>query len=205
MTASTPAPCILDWAWAGAGLGGEPSGDLHLVELFAHGALLAVIDGLGHGPEAAAASLRAVTILRAEPERPLQDLLPACHEALRKTRGAVMSLISLDTRSVTFDWCGIGNVEGVLLRAQPNAGRASEAITPRGGVVGYRMPSVKVSTLPLHPRDVFILATDGIRSGFVTEVDRESEPQAIADRVFAHRTDADDALVLVARYLGGRS
>jgi negative regulator of sigma-B (phosphoserine phosphatase) len=133
-------------------------------------------------------------------------LFDACHEALRKTRGAVMSLASLDTRSATVDWCGIGNVEGALLRAQPGGGRKSEAITTRGGVVGYRMPNIKVSTLPLHPRDVFILATDGIRSGFVGEVDLDSDPQAIADRVFArYRTNSDDALVLVARYLGEQS
>lgn len=206
MTALSPAPSILDWAWAGAGLHGEVSGDLHMVELLAHGALFAVIDGLGHGPEAAAASREAVRVLRAEPERPLRDLVEACHEALRKTRGAVMSLVSLDTQSATIDWCGIGNVEGVLLRAQPGDGRASEAITTRGGVVGYRIPSIKVSTLPLHPRDLFILATDGIRSGFTSEVDLDCDLQTIADGIFArHASKSDDALVLVARYLGERS
>jgi serine phosphatase RsbU (regulator of sigma subunit) len=195
-------PPIIDWAWAGLGLGGEESGDLHTVVPLPHGVLLAVTDGLGHGPEAAAASKEAAAVLQANAERPLQEIFELCHEALRKTRGVVMSLVYLDGRSRTLEWCGIGNVEGVLLR-KPTSGRSPEAITPRGGVVGYRLPNVKVSRRQVFPGDVLILATDGIRSGFTTDVDLDTEPQAIADAVFArHARGTDDALVLVARYLG---
>ena len=141
-------------------------------------------------------------VLRAHAERPLQQLVELCHEALRKTRGVVMSLVYLDSRSRTLDWCGIGNVEGVLLR-KLMSGLKCEAITTRGGVVGYRLPNVKVTTLPIYPGDVLILATDGIRSGFWSAIDADAKPQVIADTVFArHARGTDDALVLVARYLG---
>jgi serine phosphatase RsbU (regulator of sigma subunit) len=193
----------VEWGHAGVGLDGGPSGDLHLVVKLPGGLLLAVTDGLGHGPEAAAASERAAVILREQAERPLRDLVESCHEELRRTRGVVMSLVYIDGRSRTLEWCGIGNVEGVLLRASRTNGRTSEAISNRGGVVGYRLPSIKVGTLPVFPGDVLILATDGIRSGFSSDVDVEAAPQAIADSVFAkHARGTDDALVLVARYLG---
>jgi hypothetical protein len=50
---------------------------------------------------------------------------------------------------------------------------------------------------------VLILATDGIRSGFAEDVSLSDPPQRIAEQILARRaTGMDDALVLVARYLG---
>lgn len=206
MTETAQREAVVEWGHAGAGLDGGPSGDLHVVVELPHGALLAVTDGLGHGPEAAAASERAAVILREQAERPLRELLESCHEALRRTRGAVMSLVYVDARSRRLEWCGVGNVEGVLLRARASGGRAAEGISNRGGVVGYRLPSIKVGTVPVFPGDVMILATDGIRAGFSSDVDVEAAPQAIADAIFArHARGTDDALVLVARYVGAAS
>ena len=203
MTDPAPESPLLEWGFAGAGLNGDESGDLHVVVVWPHGALIAVIDGLGHGPEAALASRAAASILEERAREPLQALVERCHEGLRKTRGVVMSLASLDSRSATIDWCGIGNVEGMLYRASPVGGRVSEAITTRGGVVGYRLPPFKVTTLPLAPRDVLVLSTDGIRLGFSATLDLAGQPQAIADGIFAgFAKGSDDALVLVARYLG---
>lgn len=202
MNASTTAPPVIAYGWAGAALEGDESGDLHVVAMLPRGALLAVIDGLGHGPEAALAAREAATILRARAELPVSDLIERCHEGLRKTRGAVMSLVSLDMRSSTIDWCGVGNVESVLFRRSATAAPAREAMSTRGGVVGYRIPQLRVSTLSVSAGDTLILATDGIRSDFTAAVDLESEPQAIADALLDRfAKGSDDALVLVARCL----
>jgi negative regulator of sigma-B (phosphoserine phosphatase) len=64
---------MLDWAWAGAALEGDESGDACLVAPLPHGALLAVIDGLGHGPEAAVAAREATSLLQVRPERPSRN------------------------------------------------------------------------------------------------------------------------------------
>jgi phosphoserine phosphatase RsbX len=197
------APASIDWGWAGLGFAGGESGDQHLVMMLPHGALLAVIDGLGHGPKAALAAREAVSILQMHATLPIPALIARCHEGLKHTRGAVMSLAVLDNRSGTLDWCGVGNVEGVLLRAETASGRTCAAIIARGGVVGYRLPSLRVNTVSLLARDILILATDGISSDFTHAVDLEQPPQAIADSVFVQCSKAsDDALVLVARYLG---
>jgi hypothetical protein len=114
-----------------------------------------------------------------------------------------MSLASLDTRSSTIDCCGVGNVEGVLFRAGNAAQRAREAVPTRGGVVGDRLPPLKVNTYSVSPGEILVLATDGIGVEFTAAVDLESEPQTIADRVLArYGRDSDDALVLVTRFLG---
>jgi phosphoserine phosphatase RsbX len=194
---------VIDWAWAGAAFEGGESGDLHVVAPLRHGALLGVIDGLGHGPEAALAAREAAAILEAHSELPVQELIERCHVGIRKTRGVVMTLASLDTRSSTIDWCGVGNVEAVLFRARAGAEPAREAISARGGVVGYRLPPMKVRSVSIATGDLLVLATDGIRSAFAAVVDVEDEPQFIADSILDRCAMAsDDALVLVARYRG---
>jgi phosphoserine phosphatase RsbX len=115
----------------------------------------------------------------------------------------VMSLAAVDRRSSTLEWCGVGNVEGVLFRADATRARPREALTRRGGVVGYRLPPLKVTSLPLYRNDVLVLATDGIRSDFADAVDDQLAAQAIADAVFERcAKSTDDALVLAVRYLG---
>jgi phosphoserine phosphatase RsbX len=193
---------LVDWALAGLALdGARESGDLHVVAPFPDGVLVAAIDGLGHGAEAAIASREAARVLAASPGEPLPMLFERCHEALRRTRGAVMSVASLDARSSSMIWGGIGNVEGILLRA---GGARRESITLRGGVVGYQMPALRTSSVPLAPGDTLVLATDGIRSAFVGGLPGiRGTPQQVADAIFSGFTRVtDDALVVVARYVG---
>jgi serine/threonine protein phosphatase PrpC len=195
---------VLEWAFAGAGLGGHESGDAHVVAGFPGGALAAVIDGLGHGPDAAEAARAAARVLEAFAGEPVTELLFRCHEELRRTRGAVMSLASFDAAGSAMTWTGIGNVEALLLRG--GAGPAREALTPRGGVVGYQLPAPRATTVPVAPGDTLVMATDGIRSSFVAGLARapKGTPQELADAIFAgHARGSDDALVLVARYRGG--
>ncbi len=101
-------------------------------------------------------------------------------------------------------WLGVGNVEGVLLSAGGEAGLARESVLLRGGVVGYRLPPLRPAVLTIRPGDTLILATDGIRGGFVSQLTSGEPPQQMADGILArHGKGTDDALVLVARYLGG--
>src|SRR5207237_1340736 len=62
------------------------SGDHHLVCCNQGGILIAAIDGIGHGEEAANAAKAAVSILKAGADEPVISLLQRCHEGLRGTR-----------------------------------------------------------------------------------------------------------------------
>ena len=192
----------IEWGAAGSALEME-SGDLHVVVPFADGALVALMDGLGHGPEAAAASAAAVPSLRAFGGLSLFTLMEQCHEALHKTRGVAMTLAAFDARNATMSWMGVGNVDGVLLRADDDHEHRSEAIALRGGVVGYRLPALKERALPVSRGDTLIMATDGIRSGFTAGLSVQLGVQEIAESVLARfAKGTDDAHVVVARYLG---
>jgi phosphoserine phosphatase RsbX len=183
---------------------GNESGDLHAVVPFEGGTLVAVIDGLGHGTEAAVAARAAAAVLQAHPGEPVQALVRRCHQGLRSTRGAVISMASFRAYDSSMTWIGVGNVDGVLLRADPAATPRREVIATRGGVVGFQLPSLHSATLRVSRGDIVLLATDGIRTRFSEGVALERSPQEIADSILLrHNRGNDDALVVVVRYLGG--
>ena len=198
-----PLTPLIDWAVAARPLAGERvSGDAHVVAPFRSGALAAVIDGLGHVPEAAAAAAAAAAVLARDPGAPLAALISACHVELRKTRGAVMSVAAFDGAANTLSWTGVGNVEGVLLRADPARG-SRVPILLRSGVVGYQLPPLHQTTHAVWPGDVLILATDGIDAGFALDAEADREPAGLAGSILSSYGKAsDDALVLVVRYRG---
>jgi hypothetical protein len=179
----------------------EPeSGDACVAQAFPGGVLMAVLDGVGHGPEAARAAQAAVAVLRAEPSSEPERLLSACHEALHGTRGAVAS-VALLRDTGTMCWAGVGNVQGAVVRAA--GGLAPEALTVLGGVLGHSLPRVRSSELRLRPGDHVVFTTDGVRPDSVSALDPCAEPQTNAIRILAAgATRRDDALVLVARYGG---
>ena len=78
------------------------------------GHTLMVADGLGHGPEAAEASRRAVEIFNAHPSCGLPELLESIHLGLRSTRGAAVSIASLDDERRLVNFAGLGNVLGFV-------------------------------------------------------------------------------------------
>jgi len=162
-----------------------------------------VVDGLGHGAEAALAARRAVEVLgRYSSESPI-GLVQRCHQALVGTRGVVMSVASYNDRDRTLTWIGVGNVEGFLVRGDPGARPARESILLRGGVVGHDLPRLRAAVMPLALEDTLIFVTDGIRPDFLEDLNLTDAPQPLADRVLrqsAKRTD--DGLVLVVRVRG---
>lgn len=194
---------LLEWGIASEPLAGQPeSGDLGLVLPFPGGVLLGALDGLGHGDEAAAASRAAAEVLRAQPDAPVIWLVRQCHGALGDTRGVVMSLASFSARYGTLTWIGIGNVEGLLVRANA-ANPPRETLLLRGGVVGFKLPELGAAVLPVARGDALVFATDGIRNDFANGLSLTNPPQQVADQILArHAKKTDDALALVALFLG---
>jgi negative regulator of sigma-B (phosphoserine phosphatase) len=192
---------LLSWACAARPLAGEvESGDLEVVSPFDGGTLVAVMDGLGHGGEAASASRRAAEVLTASPSLDPVELLQRCHEALRGSRGVAAMVVSVSARGGVA-WAGVGNVEAWLVRHAPEDGAAREALISAPGVVGYQLPTVRRRDAAIEPGDVLALATDGIHPRFAADISADSDPADNAELILArHGRPNDDALVLIARY-----
>lgn len=186
-------PPWLEVGVAARGLHGDPvNGDACFVETTGDSVLIAVMDGLGHGPAAEAAVRAARDVLRAHAgSSSVVELLHLCHVALARTRGAVMTIARVRPREIC--WVGVGNVEALVRRP----GGQRERILGIGGIVGQGRLKVRDRSVPLGPGDVLAMATDGIRSSFVDDL-VPGAPQEVADRILERHSRDDDALVLVA-------
>ncbi|HEX6025891.1 MAG TPA: SpoIIE family protein phosphatase [Solirubrobacter sp.] len=193
-------PAELDRGVAGAPYEGEErSGDVAVFVPTAAGALACLIDGLGHGPEAADAAEACAAVVRAHAEWGAQELIEACHEALVDTRGVVMTAAWFDLERETLSWAGVGNVDARLVRSGPEL--REEVALVFGGVLGYRLPRVRPATMPLERGDLLVMLTDGIDSAISPGLAGGGAAQTLADRIFErHARGGDDALVVVVRY-----
>jgi serine phosphatase RsbU (regulator of sigma subunit) len=168
--------------------------------------LIAVVDGLGHGSEAAKAAEVGLNAIGNHPDSSLLSIVHLCNEALSQTRGLVMGIALIDYAAEQMSWLGIGNVDGVLVRADPQSQPATHSILQRGGVLGFQLPALQTDILPLNRGDLLIFNTDGIRPGFVPTILKSEGCAQIAERILNNFfKGTDDALVLVARYLGRAS
>ncbi|HEX7671718.1 MAG TPA: SpoIIE family protein phosphatase, partial [Polyangiaceae bacterium] len=163
--------------------------------------LLAVADGLGHGQPAREASFGAIRCAVERPDRALDETLALCHEALQRTRGAVMSLTRLEEPSGEVALAAVGNVStnvfgpaGVLER---HIG-SSAAL----GMPG-QPPRVRIERAHLRSWDALVQFTDGLsgRASLDGEASLLREhPILIAQHLFEKfGSDQDDVLVQVAR------
>lgn len=183
--------------------GQSESGDQHFVSCNHKGVLIAAIDGLGHGEEAASAANTALSVLKAGADEPIISLVELCHEKLKATRGVVLSLASIDASHGLMTWLGVGNVEGVLMRADSKKGNALETLLLRGGVLGSQLPPLQATVLQISQGDTVYFGTDGIRRNFAQSLTARENPQKAADRILRqYRNGNDDALVLVVRLTG---
>lgn len=199
-----PRTSTYEYAVAGRPLSGERhSGDAALVQPVDGGVLVAVVDGLGHGDEAAAAAKAAIAVLREHAGEPLAALVQRCHGRLQLTRGVAMVLAAVDTATGQLNWIGVGNVEAVLFASPHGPPRDKLWLTNRSGVVGYRLPAVDTRSAPIFPGDLLVVATDGIDERFACEARGEGPPGALARTILErHGKVSDDALVLVLRWGG---
>ena len=194
---------LVDWAAASRPMkGATESGDAFLVRELPSAAMIAVVDGLGHGAAAAMAARQALASLREGEEEPMA-MLERCHEALRSTRGVVLDLVRFDATRDLLTRLGVGTIQGILLHADRNADPRERMLFRQGGVVGRQLPPLRSEVLAVGPGDTLILATDGIHHDFTEGLTCAGPLQPKVDRILArHWNGTDDALVVAVRYKG---
>jgi negative regulator of sigma-B (phosphoserine phosphatase) len=194
---------FVDWAVASRPMQGQDvCGDVATVHLSDSRCVLAVIDGLGHGPEAARAATLAAEVVEQHQSEPPDALLSLSHRQLRYSRGAAATVAIIDRPSGTLDWLGVGNVDGVVVRADEDARPRTHGVFLRGGVLGDRMPRLhRPEPTPLEDGDCILIATDGVRGDLAAAARSDLDVDVLARRILdAYGIPEDDALIFVARY-----
>lgn len=202
-----PAPrlCRVDVGALAVPLAGEDAcGDGWGVACDGQGATLLAADGLGHGPDAAAAAHAAIRELEHHPASEPGRLIDAAHQALRITRGAALAAARIDFEADVVRFAGVGNIGAYVID-----GDDRRALVSHNGIVGHNMRKVQEFTVPCPPGALCILHSDGIQTQW--NLDRypgllARSPALIAAmlmRDFIRRRD--DAMVLVVRRRQGRA
>lgn len=167
---------MLDFAVSSVSIPGESeSGDLFVVKEIPGGALIGVVDGLGHGSEAAEAARIAVQTMDENAGDSIISITRYCHDKLKNTRGVVMSLASINMADGTIAWLGVGNITGTLFRSDLNTSPLCESIFMRAGVVGYRLPPLYASVVTISKGDILIFSTDGIKEEYIQKITADAE------------------------------
>ena len=153
--------------------------------------LIAVVDGLGHGPGADAVSSTAEKhFASADLSLPLLDLMQSTHAKLGGSRGAAATLCLFHGSRV--EACAVGNVE---LRS----GVLQLPLVGSPGVLGARVAKFRVCEATVERPGRLILFSDGISSRTRFDEFRELSPERACQEVIEqHRRDYDDCTVLIA-------
>jgi anti-sigma regulatory factor (Ser/Thr protein kinase) len=119
--------------------------------------LAVVVDGLGHGIDAAKAADEALRIVREHIDAAPATIIQAAHGALRATRGAAMAVADLRPASGEVRFAGVGNIAGSIVSCDGTKSMASH-----NGTVGHTMSKVQEFTYAYPPDACVIMHSDGI-------------------------------------------
>lgn len=158
----------------------------------------AIIDGLGHGPEAHAVAHQAETFLRRSWTHDPVSTMIRLHEELRGTRGAAAGLAVLEKASRLVRYVGVGNT--VIRRV----GTQDVRLHSRDGVVGHSLRSPAEQTMHFESPNVLLMYTDGLPGSLALEAYPQllyQGAETIARTVIRRYAKTfDDATCLVIRH-----
>ena len=115
-----------------------------------------VADGLGHGPFAAEAAMKARAVFDEDTFSDPRAILERAHAALTGSRGAAIAIARVSNGSNVL-YAGVGNISGSLMSAERSAGMISQ-----NGTVGVRLRKVQQMEYSWPPRSILIMHSDGL-------------------------------------------
>lgn len=178
----------------------ESNGDNFVLRRSGESALIALIDGLGHGQYAKIASQTAREYIENHYDQPLEAIFRGAGRACRATRGVVMALarFACQMESISLTFASIGNIEARVFGSP-----APVNIIAQRGVVGLNAPNPVVTKCSWNPDYILVLHTDGLQPNWswhdFPELAMATASQAARYLLQVLATDSDDATVFVVK------
>lgn len=157
-----------------------------------------LVDGLGHGIGAAEAAQEAIEVFCKRKESGPGEILGYVHDGLRKTRGAVASVIEIRHKDRTLIHAGVGNISTVL-----HDGVTSKTLVALNGTLGATVQKIHEFRADFSKHAVVVMHSDGLHtkwdlanySGLLSR-----DPALIAGVLLRdYRRQRDDASILVMK------
>jgi anti-sigma regulatory factor (Ser/Thr protein kinase) len=162
------------------------------------GPTLLLVDGLGHGVEAARAAETAVRSFVDHGEKSCEAIVDAIHRALAPTRGAALAVARIDDAAKVVRLVGVGNISALLI--QPTGTRH---MVSQNGTAGHIAPRIREFIYDYSSAPLVVLHSDGLatRWDFASYPGLTAQHPALIAGVLLrdHRRGRDDASVVAMR------
>ncbi|WP_267425909.1 SpoIIE family protein phosphatase [Methylobacterium sp. GC_Met_2] len=197
--ASLPVP---RWGAVAVPLRGETAnGDAYCIRRRGDGWTALVVDGLGHGLQAAQASEAAVRVFREHEHESPGCIVTAIHAGLGHTRGAAVSVARYEPGRGTLVFSGIGNVAGAIV-----TDGVVKRLVSLSGTAGLVARRIQEFEYPFMSRSLLMMCSDGIGTNWTLDDYpglAAAHPGLVAGVLYRDFARArDDATVLVVREAG---
>lgn len=181
--------------------GEKDCGDGYYIKQTRKGFQIFVGDGLGHGQNAHEAVQMALKAFRQSGDAEPADILRDIHTKVKKTRGLVATIVSVDYKTEVWTICGIGNINTRIYNGLEN-----KTYTPYNGIIGHNIPRTLNSTIvPFKKHQIIVMHSDGLRTRWnlndLTSILKQN-PGIIGASIFKDNIrGTDDATILVGKII----
>jgi len=190
----------LNYVTIGVNYPGEKvCGDGYYIKQNSKGFQIFVGDGLGHGEGANEAVEAAIKAFRQSIETDPSIILRDIHSSVKKTRGLVATIASVDYKSEVWNICGIGNINTRIY-----SGLENKTYTSYNGIIGHNIPRTMNNTiLPYKKHQTIIMHSDGLKTRWnlndLTSIIKHG-PEIIASALYKENVrGTDDATIMVGK------
>jgi len=172
--------------------GFSASGDLVVVRRDDEHVMLAVIDVLGHGPDAARVAKDAgECLMTLDLDADVETWMMQLHRGLHRSRGAAVGLGRL--RGTELQLSVVGNIE-----VRSAGTRVGVVASP--GIVGRRLRKLRSFSFSMSPGDRVAMHSDGLRHVALSST-RDLDIERACDRLLDEcAVPADDASILLSDF-----
>jgi anti-sigma regulatory factor (Ser/Thr protein kinase) len=174
------------------------NGDGFFVDRTGRRVLIAVFDGLGHGPGAYEVAALLRKTFAGCPGWDIETLLHRSQKALEGTRGAAVAAWRLDLGDGTGIYAGIGNVETRWMGAGPKV-----SFVPVPGILGRPGQRIRTGPFRIEPPGTLVMVSDGVPQRALVPRPEDPEEADIARRAWRLVHEAgrsyDDKTAVVVR------
>jgi anti-sigma regulatory factor (Ser/Thr protein kinase) len=181
--------------------GEQACGDAWTMKVGRDTTLFMLADGLGHGPDAAAASSLATEIFDSQPLRSPAELVHLINAGLRSTRGAAVAVAEVALGARVVRYAGVGNITGRILGVG-----SSRSLVSVNGTAGAETRRIQEFSYPWPDGGILVLHSDGVAAHWSLEDYPglgHKDASLIAGVLFRdHQRLRDDSCVVVAAESG---
>jgi anti-sigma regulatory factor (Ser/Thr protein kinase) len=173
-------------------------GDQWAFDPSGQGRTLLVVDGSGHGLQAARAAEAAVKIFAEHVKEDCVPLVERIHRGLAPSRGAALAVARIDASERLIRFVGVGNIAGAVV-----TGTEARQMVSHNGTAGHVAPRIREFAYPFSGAPYVIMHSDGLSNRWrIADYPGLAvcHPSLVAAVLFRDfRRGRDDATIVVMR------